>query len=146
MRIFFLITVACLWLSCSTSRKLKVVKYPMHEKGRKLTFKIPKGYSFSHVGWESTDDVYKYEDSSLIYFTDRRGGGVNHNNIKEAGKLDSLFYIQISEEDTLILSGVDKRGLLWKNYAFKEYSIGYKNVKSHKKAEFDKVVNSIRIK
>lgn len=144
MRIFFLITLV--FISCGVSKKLKTISYPTHYDGHKLIVRIPRGYSFLHVGWESTDDIYRYKDSSIIYFTDQMGGGINYENIKEAGKSDSLFYMQMEKENTFILSGIDKKGLHWKNWSYGKYSIGYNNVSKQRKDEFDKVLQNIEIR
>lgn len=113
--------------------------------GHNLVLKIPKGYHFSHIGWESISDVYKYSDSSFIEVTDNVNGGVNRNNIKDAGLELKLLKARLGK-DTITLSGVDKKGLLWKYNLSGFYGINYKYVKPERKAIFDKVIDSARIK
>ena len=144
MLIFFMATLACLLLSCSANRNFKTVKYPTDIKGHKLILKIPKGYSSTHTLWEGLDDGFKYKDSSIIYVTSESNGGVNYNNIEVAGLKSKLFYAFL-EKDTLILDGIDKNGLYWKNYLLGGYNIGYKNVKKERKDEFDKVISNAHV-
>jgi hypothetical protein len=117
----------------------------MDNMGHKLVVKIPGGYRFTHVGWESLYDGYEYRDSSTIYVTDRYDAGINATNIKDAGLTDEFFAAKM-ENATVSFNGVDKKGLYWRYLVIGLYSIGYRDVKEARKAEFDKVIDNATIK
>lgn len=145
MRILLVGAFACLFLSCNIKRHFDILKYKVDNKGHKLILKIPKGYVFTHVGWESLYDGYEYKDSSVLYITDRYNAGINRNNIKEAGLEAALFKAKM-ENDTVTFGGIDQNGLYWKYSALGVYGIGYKNVKQERKEEFDKIITDAHIK
>lgn len=94
---------------------------------------------------QSLIHIFIYSDSSCVYITDGSASGENYNNIKEEKKMDTLLYAQL-ENDTLILSGIDKKKLYWKNCFYRSYTIGYKNVTKEKKDIFDKSIDSFKIR
>ena len=133
-------------LSCKTNKLLTRISYPLNDKAN-LHLSIPKGYDFFHTkgGAEFDTYLYIYSDSSCVYITDGSASGENYNNIKEEKKMDTLLYAQL-ENDTLILSGIDKKKLYWKNCFYRSYTIGYKNVTKEKKDIFDKSIDSFKIR
>lgn len=145
MRLFFFITSICLLLSCSINKNIKTAKYSVDNKGHKLVLQIPRGYAFTHVGWESLYDGYEYQDSTILYVTDGYDAAINDNNIKDADLTSKLFNAKM-ERDTITLNGVDKKGLYWRYTVLGLYGIGYRDVPKVKKALFDKVIDSARIK
>jgi hypothetical protein len=142
---YLLIIFICVPLSCTLNKKFKTIKYSVDNVGHNFILKIPKGYRFSHIGWESISDVYRYSDSSFIEVTDDENGGVNYDNIKAAGLESKLLKARLGK-DTITFSGVDKKGLFWKYNLSGFYGINYKYVKPEKKAIFDKVIDSSEIK
>src|ERR1700749_1873078 len=98
MKILTFSVFLSIFVSCGINRNFKTVKYPTNNLGKELTMRIPKGYAFIHVGWESTNDGYKYGDSSLVYVSDEKIGGGNHKNIEES-EFKNKFFIAVIDQD-----------------------------------------------
>ena len=144
MRAYLIFIFAFLLFSCGLNKEFKTMKYPTSDAPHKLIVKLPKGYSSVKSLQEGIFQVFKYRDSSIVYITDVNVGGLNYDNVEDAGKLDSLFYVKY-ERGILLQKGVDKNGRYWANYFYKEYNIGYKNVTDTRKEEFDKLINDIYV-
>lgn len=132
--------------SCKVNKPFKSVDFPLTKKS-KLLIDIPKNYYFSHLccGAEYESYVFRYSDSSMIYITDGPAAGENWDNIKN-DSLDTKLLIANLDKDTLILSGIDKKGLYWKNSFYGTFGVGYKNVPKEKKEMFEKCVSGFKIK
>ena len=106
---------------------------------------------------------FKYKDNSFIYI-----GGIiytpNRRNIEHLGDSiskyrfqDNIAVLEINKglgkeiskpwPDTLILSGIDKKGLYWKEILLsnRKLCLGYKYVPKEKKMIFDKALSSFRV-
>ena len=139
--------------------------YFLCEKNIILDITIPKYacYKIYHDLDCAKSICFYYPDSMLIYFV----GGVNSlnaNNIKcigdsiykfrcEYGELFKKINLQKGDmlyspelPDTFELSGINKKGLYWKDIYFNGISIGYDNVPLNQKELFDNCLKGIKIK
>lgn len=127
------------------------------------TINIPGGYFknliyFDGTGTNEREDVYYYNDSSLIYICNT-SYFQNYENIlllnDSVSKLrllnrKLLFDIQDllldSLPQTLSISSIDKDSLYWRDYMVENISCGYKNVKPERKAIYDTAIETFQLK
>ncbi|MBO9675761.1 MAG: hypothetical protein J7577_20105 [Sphingobacteriaceae bacterium] len=109
-------------------------------------------------GHGELEKQYSYQDSSKIYITNFICSMLNYNNVLNLG--DSISNIRLKDleltkallreqeklyvPDTLVLQGVTKQGLFWKDIRMGSISIGYVNVSVSKKELFDKMLNTLK--
>jgi len=111
-------------------------------------------------GHSELEKQYSYQDSSKIYITNFVCSMLNYNNVVNLG--DSISGVRLKDleltkiilkeqkksyvPDTLILEGVTKKGLFWKDVRMGSISVGYVNVSGSKKELFEKMLNTFKKK
>jgi hypothetical protein len=89
---------------------------------------------------ELNDSIYKFRFEYGLF-----GKGTNQA-IKE-GRLSAEFFNNLPElPDTFELSGLNAKGLYWKDIYLNGISVGYDNVPLEKKELFDNCLKSIKMK
>lgn len=131
-------------VSCVSQNQI-IKKFQPIKCGHKYKFNVPKGYTYEMriAGDHEYEQQYYYPDSSVFYVTSSNNTS-NYEEIRVQGtyhdRFDALY-----KGDTLLLKGIDKCGLYWKDRLLESgVTIGYSNVSSNRKNEFDKCVLSIR--
>ena len=106
---------------------------------------VPKGGILRKVPTGDSFKEYRisFSDSSIVYITNDNWSGSRlnfenryNNNIKTINKK--------SENDTLILVGVQGNGRLWKEKFVGDIVVGYFNVKPEEKEKFDQSLSTVR--
>ena len=162
LRCFLTIIIFLLFCSCKIMHK-KI--YFLCEKGIILDVVIPRYINYkTYKDLDCTNSIcFLYKDSMFIYFVDGVGS-FNMSNVKNIN--DSIFqfryeygelykkinlqkgYVLYSPElpDTFELSGINKKGLYWKDIYIDGISIGYDNVPFDKKELFDSCLKNVKKK
>lgn len=129
-----------------------MIKYRTYEtqKGRekKITYclNVPKGGKLLTVSGSHEKELeVSYPDSSFIYITNDANGG-SHLNQQNVSSLSKDIYTNKLLKDTLLLQGSQNDGRFWKESKMGQIVVGYVNVSSDKKAEYDKALASLRRK
>ena len=154
-------TIVLFLAGCSVFKDLRTVKYSSYGGG--LFIDVPRGFKFEKIDEAGGSRYYSYRDNSYIYIG-RQDYSSNRKNIEHLGDSISKYRFQdnsllkeINEmlgekisklwPDTLILSGIDKKGLYWKEILLsnRELCLGYKYVSKEKKVIFDKALSTFRV-
>lgn len=140
--LFFIILIAS--VSCVSQKQGQTI-FQSVKGGDKYKFSIPKGYidEKRFAGDNEYSQEYYYSDSSIFYITTFR----NTTNYEEIRKQETYYqrFNALNEGDTITLKGINDHGLYWKDRLLKGgVTIGYSNVNSNSKSEFDKSVMSIK--
>ena len=162
MRKFLLFTIVLLFLGCSTSKGLKTVKYDPWKSGWELFIDIPRQGDLEKFLGEEVGYLFTYKDGCVIHVGENISTP-NYANIISLGDSVSRYRFQNNDlvleinkmsgkelmkpwPDTLILSGIDKNGLYWRDIMItdKNIALGYLNVPKEKKEIFDKSLDSFR--
>lgn len=116
-----------------------------------LYYIVPTTKNYSCGGMENYQFCnYYYEDSIEFYIVS--GVGLPGNCSEYISKNDSLIKIfrasqQINNNylnaDSLVMSGINKNGLYWKNVMRRGVQYGYSNVPSSKLEIFEKSIKSV---
>jgi hypothetical protein len=117
-----------------------------HEKKITYCLNVPKGGKLLTVtGSHEKELEVSYPDSSFIYITNDANGG-SHLNYRNVSSLDEGTYSNKLLKDTLLLQGSQNDGRFWKENKMGQIVVGYVNVSSDEKAEYDKALASLRKK
>ena len=162
MRKFILFTAILLFFGCSASKGLKTVKYDPWKRGWNFFIDIPRGGEVEKFLGEEVGYLFTYKDGCIIHIGENKSTP-NYANIISLGDSISKYRFQNNDlvleinkklgkeimkplPDTLVLSGIDKDGLYWKDILLtdKRIALGYLNVPKEKKEIFDKSLNSFR--
>ncbi len=142
MRILLIAFVVVNLTSCSGIRSLRFTTYDTV-----YLLSLPKGFELKKLKDDEGYSEYQaaYTDGPIVYITDdnKSGGSID---VPKRSKYGDDVYIRVLANDTLILSGVDTNGYFWKEVKNRNVVIGYVNVPSNKKEEFDKALDSLRIR
>ena len=165
MKCCYFIIVFLFFCACNVTMYKHKKIYFLCEKGITLDVTIPK-----YINQKIYKDLdcaksvcFVYKDSMLIYFVNGVSS-LNANNIKSVG--DSIYkfrfeygelfkkinlqkgYALYSPElpDTFELSGINKKGLYWKDIYLNGISVGYDNIPLNKKKLFDDCLKGIKLK
>ena len=143
-----LLFIVIIITSCSLKKEINTLKFKVYDDEKKMncTYKLNvfKNYSLKEIeaSGEWKEKQLIYSDGSILYINNERGTPtINYENITN----DSISSIKrlINMNDPLNLFGKDKHGKYWKNINMNNINIGYLNVKSSKKDEFEKVLSTI---
>lgn len=158
--ILIIIIIICV-LSCTVYNDVEKIKFIIPQE---ITcfMKIPNNYRFERYEalCEEKEDFYYYEDSSFIYISSFKVSP-NYNNIKNLGdgivayrfqnkELIKEINLEVGREvlkilpDTFELSGLNERGLFWKDIKINNITIGYDNVSKGRKDIFDNALKSFK--
>lgn len=135
---------------CMSEQKIMFKHYESENANqKKVTYylSIPKNYrivTFQASGEAGAEQQYWYPDSSVIYITSMEGlPTINQDNIKSQEGASEKRFRAFTNDDTLTLSGKDRKGFLWKDTKLKGVSIGYANVPLDKESIFCTALKSI---
>lgn len=144
MRINILVLLLISWGAMQSCHPTININCPIRDdQFESVSLRIPK-YLKREYSYASTEPpveyVFRYRDSSILYMTTEPGGSaINFDNIS---LYDSL-YKRRSQVDSLTMQGEDQQHSYWKDKKLNaKLFIGYLNVSSHKRARFDKAINS----
>jgi hypothetical protein len=146
-----IVFVSCISCSCRSyefkTTKIKTVELVNSTDRRLAEDVIEYHFEFPKSGFQnkslkndhSVTMIFTYKDSSLIYFNeDQLSVTPNTSNIELMGGV-----LRKSLYDTAYYSGIQKDGRVWKEHVLGEIIIGYLNVPSQRKEEFDTALASI---
>ena len=154
---YFKILYLALLCSCIGSQELTKVQFKhmslssKQQVMEKYTMKLPKGFELKKYqagGEVGESNEFWYKDSSVIYITDF-DNSLNHDNIQSSDYGSKRFEFKMRDKikfgDTLVLSGVTKQNLHWKEILVKDISIGYMNVTQDKKEIFNIALKTLQV-
>lgn len=145
MKKLFILSAIILY-SCS----IKTVRYKSktYEKPQTYTLftaKVPAGFKRVEKFYNHSYEVFLiYKDSAIIFFSNDKWNGsyTNIQNRNESRLQDKIIFKK-SLTDTVSISG-EKNGKFWREDLLNDVIIGYKNVPSKRKEEFDKAIITIK--
>jgi hypothetical protein len=152
LKIFYIFSLC----SCCSSQELIKVQFNQmalsssQEVIERYTMKLTKSFELRKYlagGEVGESNEFWYKDSSVIYITDFPNS-LNYDNIQSSGYGYERFEFKMGDKakfgDTLVLSGITKNNLYWKEILVKNISIGYMNVTQNKKEIFDNVLKTFQ--
>jgi hypothetical protein len=139
------ILIALLTFGCSSLKEVQRVKfnYSVHGKQNFITMNIPKSAKLVKLtaGGEGEEHRYTYTDSSVLYITSLSGSATLNETLINSS-VDS--YNKRFNADTASFSGIDKKGLCWKEIKYYNLFYGYSRVPPDKKMVFEKALSSVK--
>ncbi|WP_347160473.1 hypothetical protein [Pontibacter chitinilyticus] len=167
MKVLLIFMLALVTVSCVNSQGSTTIQYKNKSAEKSCraglySMKIPKGFKLMTLvgGHDEKEKQYVYPDSAAIYVTNFRASTLNYNNIMTLGdsiaderlastELKAEISRSLGKEytpDTLVLHGITDKGLYWKDIKVGCISIGYTNVPEHRKSEFNKALDSFKLR
>jgi hypothetical protein len=142
MKAFLIILISLIAISCTPTKRINFQTETLMSKGKvhKFTIEIPKGYE------ESRSDIsryllneYVYPDSSVLYIS----LDINYQNSP-----NKKNWIKCSDATKGIKceEGLQENNMYWKEILSNNLVLGYYNVSSRRKLEFDQSLQSIEKK
>jgi hypothetical protein len=151
--LMIMILVAC---SHKINREFKLIKFnETIEQGSKsvplnLTMEVPKGGELRKGTFDFTGDYHveyriAYPDSSILYIgnSNETGSRLNIANRVAVG-VNALY--KDHALDSLNFDGEQSNGRVWKENILGDFIVGYVNVPSDRKNEFDKALLTVKRK
>ena len=149
--IIFIVSINFLFINCvsnKTKDEKRIIYYkssidePLKKKKYQMT--IPKGFSVENEDFnnEYNQVKYVYKNNMIIYITDNYigGSGLNGDNKLDAG-IDIIY--RKSFNDSVYMHGQQKDNRYWKENILEDIVVGYLNVHTEYKEEFDKALESL---
>ncbi len=151
-----------LFISCSSQKDMTRITLIDVDNAR-YSMSIPKDFEFfgCEAEWQR-EQRYLYKDSSYIYITNFDISPNYHNIIMLGDSIASFRFqnkvllesinIEIGIKvyqilpDTFELSGLNAKGLFWKDIKMYNISYGYDNVPECKKERFDNAIKSLHVR
>lgn len=114
----------------------------------KLAIEVPKGGKLRKGTYDFTGDYHLeyrivYPDSSILYIGNSNETGSRLNMVNRVSKGINALY-KDHPLDSLYFEGKQSDGMYWKENVLGNFILGYVNVPSEKRKEFDKALNSVR--
>ena len=141
-------------LSACSNKEFKLIRFNgTKEQGSKsvplkLEIEVPKGGKLRKGTYDFTGDYHAeyrivYPDSSILYIGNSNETGSRLNMANRVSKGINALYKK-HPLDSLYLDGKQGNGMHWKENVLGDFIVGYVNVPSEKKKEFDKALLSVR--
>lgn len=109
--------------------------------------------SEGNYDYPSGDIVYYYYKNNAVVYFSNTFSSINNDNISFIEK-DSIVLIRFTDPiyyfrnrvdpPCIVLEGIDKNGLCWKDVRYEWVSYGYQNIRNEDKAIFDSIINSVK--